>query len=234
VSALLLPTWIEALARALLHFLWQGAVLGLLAAAVLALLRDASARTRGGVAYAFLLAMAAAPALTLTLFLQAEAAGFALLSPGVAIPGAASASPGSPFLPMVAAAWGLGVLLGLLRLGAGLWRVRGYLRAPWEPLDAFWAARLRRLAARLGLRRPVEVRVSRILDLPMAARFLRPVIWMPAAAFACLDPVHLDALLAHELAHVARRDWLLNALQSLIEALLFYHPAVWLLSRRIR
>jgi Zn-dependent protease with chaperone function len=232
VTAFFASAWVEALARALLHFLWQGAVLGLLAAGLLALLRDASARTRGLAAYGCLLAMAAAPALTFTLLLRSApetSSGFATALPAVAMP-----AQGGAFLPAVAAAWGLGVLLGLLRLGAGFWRVRGYLRAPWEPLGAFWAARLRRLAAKLGLRRPVEVRVSRSLDLPMAARFLRPVVWMPAAAFASLDPIHIDALLAHELAHVARRDWLFNALQSLIEALLFYHPAVWWLSRRIR
>jgi TonB family protein len=64
--------------------------------------------------------------------------------------------------------------------------------------------------------------------------WLKPVVLVPAAAFLALSPEALEALLAHELAHVRRRDFLANLFQTLAEALLFYHPAVWWLSRRIR
>jgi beta-lactamase regulating signal transducer with metallopeptidase domain len=240
MSGLSQAAWIEALARALLHFLWQGALLGLLAAGTLAVLGRSSARARYGAAYAFLLAMAAAPGITFALVLRPElpawlgAAGAAGAPAAALFQGTPLRDSLRPFLPSVVTVWSFGVLLGLARMAGGFWRVRGYLRAPWEPLDAFWTWRLRRHAARLGLRSAVEVRVSKAISLPMAARFLRPVIWMPAALFASLDPLQVDALLAHELAHVARRDWLFNGLQSAIEALLFYHPAVWWLSRRIR
>ncbi|MFN8012489.1 MAG: M56 family metallopeptidase [Holophagaceae bacterium] len=230
--------WAEPLARALLHFLWQGALLGALAAGSLAALREGTPRARHAVAYAFLLAMALAPLATF-LVLQAPAETLAparalaarslapALAPALALPATSRA-------PWIVSLWMAGVALGLVRLAGGFWRVRAYLRMPWEPLDAFWAWRARRHAQALGLRGPVEVRVSRALALPMAARLLRPVVWMPAALFGAMDPVHIDALLAHELAHVARRDWLLNALQGVLESLLFYHPAVWWLSRRIR
>lgn len=237
MSGLLQAAWGEALARALLHFLWQGALLGLLAGGTLAALGRSSARARYGTAYAFLLAMAAAPGITFVLALRPELPAWLGpdAAPAAALFRAAPLEPSlRPFLPSVVAVWGFGVLLGLVRMAGGFWRVRGYLRAPWEPLDAFWTWRLRRHAARLGLRGAVEVRVAKAVSLPMAARFLRPVVWMPAALFGALDPLQIDALLAHELAHVARRDWLFNGLQSVLEALLFYHPAVWWLSRRIR
>lgn len=226
--------WAEPLARALLHFLWQGALLGVLAAGSLAAMRRSTPRARHGVAYLFLMVMALAPLATfLVLQAPAEAAaslqGFAAQSRAIAL-----AVPEASRAPWIVSLWLAGVALGLLRLAGGLWRVQAYLQMPWEPLDAFWAWRARRHAAALGLRGPVEVRVSRALALPMAARLLRPVVWMPAALFGAMDPVHIDALLAHELAHVARRDWLLNALQGVVESLLFYHPAVWWLSRRIR
>lgn len=224
--------WAEPLARALLHFLWQGALLGLGAAAVLGALRRGTPRTRHAVAYGFLLAMAAAP--LATFLLLGASPGGAAPDAGAALPVLPGPLPAPSRSPWIVALWLAGVLLGLLRLAGGFWRVQAYLRAPWEPLDAFWAWRLRRHAAALGLRGPVEVRVASGLALPMAARFLRPVVWLPAALFGALNPLHIDALLAHELAHVARRDWLLNALQGVIESLLFYHPAVWWLSRRIR
>ncbi len=226
--------WAEPLARALLHFLWQGALLGLLAAAALAALRRSTPRRRHAVAYGFLLAMGAAP--VATVLLLAAPSGLPLAVPAFGAPARPAAAPTGllPPAPWIVALWLSGVLLGLARLGLGLWRVQGYLRLPWEPPAPFWAWRARRHAEALGLRGAVEVRVSAALALPMAARFLRPVVWMPAALFGALDPVHIDALLAHELAHVARRDWLLNALQGVLESLLFYHPAVWWLSRRIR
>lgn len=226
--------WAEPLARALLHFLWQGALLGLLAAGVLAGMRRATPRARHAAAYAFLLAMALAPLAT---FLALQAPAGAAAAVGAFAEGSlprAFALPTPSRAPWIVSLWMAGVAFGLLRLAGGLWRVQAFLRMPWVPLDAFWAWRARRHAEALGLRGPVEVRVTRSLDLPMAARFLRPVVWMPWALFGALDPVHIDALLAHELAHVARRDWLLNALQGVIESLLFYHPAVWWLSRRIR
>ena len=61
-----------------------------------------------------------------------------------------------------------------------------------------------------------------------------PVVFMPASALVGMAPQQLEAILAHELAHIRRHDYLVNLLQTLVETLLFYHPAVWWLSRRIR
>ncbi|MBK8725810.1 MAG: M56 family metallopeptidase [Holophagaceae bacterium] len=237
MNGLLLSPWTEPLARTLLHFLWQGALLGLLAAGLLTAQRRASAKLRYGTAYALLLAMAAAPLITFALLVQPagaplEPTAHPALTAALQLPSLRGSV--QPLLPSVVAVWSFGVLFALLRMAGGFWRIHGYLRAPWEPLDAFWTWRSRRHATRLGLARAVQVRVTTAIALPMAARFLRPVVWLPAALFTALDPLHIDALLAHELAHVARRDWLFNGLQSAIEALLFYHPAVWWLSRRIR
>ena len=63
---------------------------------------------------------------------------------------------------------------------------------------------------------------------------MKPVVLLPASALAGLTPQQLEAILAHELAHIRRHDYLVNLLQTLVETLLFYHPAVWWLSRRIR
>lgn len=90
------------------------------------------------------------------------------------------------------------------------------------------------MASRLGLRRAVHIVDSLLMDTPTVVGWLRPVILLPIAALANLTPAQVEAILAHELAHIRRHDYLVNLLQTLAETLLFYHPAVWWVSGRIR
>jgi hypothetical protein len=80
----------------------------------------------------------------------------------------------------------------------------------------------------------VRIAKSALAGTPSVIGWLQPVILVPAAAFAGMDPEQLEALLAHELAHIRRHDYIVNLIQSAAETLLFYHPAVWWVSRRIR
>ena len=75
---------------------------------------------------------------------------------------------------------------------------------------------------------------SALVDVPTVVGWLRPLILLPVAALANLTPAQVDSILAHELAHVRRHDYLVNVLQTLTETLLFYHPAVWWVSARVR
>ena len=70
--------------------------------------------------------------------------------------------------------------------------------------------------------------------MPTVVGWLRPAILLPIAALASLSPAQVEAILAHELAHIRRHDYAVNVLQTIAETLLFYHPSVWWLSRRIR
>src|SRR5262249_6304948 len=138
---------------------------------------------------------------------------------------------------LVSAAWAAGVSLMLLRLAGGHLRVRR-LVAESTPLGAELGAeltaKLTQLAAQLGVRREVLLRASDALTVPAVAGWRRPVVLLPVAVVSGLPPAAIEAILAHELAHVRRHDYLVNALQSAAEALLFYHPAVWWVSRVIR
>src|SRR5256886_10812666 len=89
------------------------------------------------------------------------------------------------------------------------------------------------ISARLRVTRPVRVLESALVQVPAVVGWLRPVILVPASALTGLTPLQLDALLAHEIAHVRRYDYIVRVLQSVIETLLFYHPAVWWVSRRV-
>src|SRR5580693_5112634 len=76
--------------------------------------------------------------------------------------------------------------------------------------------------------------VSALVQAPVVVGWLKPVVLVPVGALAGLPPEQIEALLAHELAHIRRHDYLVNILQSIAEALLFYHPAVWWISNHIR
>ena len=137
-------------------------------------------------------------------------------------------------MPALVVAWLAGVCLLFARLAAGLWRVRALRRAGRALPPSPWQAACDRLGHRLGLRRAVRVADASFVDGPVVIGWLRPVVLLPIAAVAGLTPSQVEAILAHELAHVRRHDAVVNACQTVAETLLFYHPAVWWLSSRVR
>ena len=245
MSPLLLLTklaWAQTLGWTLLHFVWQGLLLGLLAWLGLALLRGASARARYGLACIALVAMVAAPLATF-LWLQSQAPPMALLS--LNVEATLPAGPAVPLgqrvktmldasLPWLLVAWSAGVLLLSTRFLGGWIRVQRLRRRGATPAPAEWHRVVSRLCRELQLSRTVRLLQSAAVEVPTALGWLRPVILLPACALTGLAPLQLEAILAHELAHIRRGDFLVNLLQSLVEVLLFYHPAVWWLSSRIR
>lgn len=139
-----------------------------------------------------------------------------------------------PWLTSIVTAWCGGVVLCSLRPLLGwhaLWRLRtmGVTPAPQETCDL-----LRRVSARLGIRLSVGILHSTLAQVPIVVGYLRPVILLPASLIMNLPPSQLEAILAHELSHIRRHDFVVNLLQTLVETLFFYHPAVWWLSRQIR
>ncbi|MDJ0367840.1 M56 family metallopeptidase [Hymenobacter sp. H14-R3] len=138
------------------------------------------------------------------------------------------------YLPLVVVAWLLGLLLMSGRLAGGLLYAGRLRRAGTQALGAEWQQRLAALAARAGLRRPVALLESARVAGPLVLGHLRPVILLPLGAVAGLSPSLLEALLAHELAHIVRRDYLLNLGLAVAEVLFFYHPAVWFMAHCLR
>jgi beta-lactamase regulating signal transducer with metallopeptidase domain len=229
-----------ALASALLHSLWQNGVLALMAAATLRVGLRWSPALRHAVGMGFLLAMAVVPALTFLQFWQqarVDLSGGWL--PAITAPQFDAVHGGyvqqATVLPgLLVVLWLLGVALVLLRHLASWRTLRALDRQGFEGLPRDWQACLDRMRHALGIGREVLVRVSAHVTGPFTAYCLRPVIWLPLSLLTRLPREQLEALLAHELAHVARCDWLWNGLQCLLESLLFFHPATWWLGRLIR
>jgi uncharacterized protein (TIGR03435 family) len=103
-----------------------------------------------------------------------------------------------------------------------------------RPAPPEWQQTLNRLKARAGISRPVRLLISALVQAPAVVGWLRPVVLVPIGVLAGLPSEQVEALLIHELAHIRRHDYLVNILQSITEAILFYHPAVWWVSGHIR
>jgi len=240
--ALLNQPWTERLGWTLLHFLWQGILVAALYALARALAGGRiSARGRYAIACASLLAMTAAPALTYWwLGNSGQTArigdltnwGARQLAPGFAY--SPVTDPWQQAMPGIVMAWFGGAAVCSLRLLMGFVSAAALRRSRPAPVPTEWQQTLDRLIERMHVSRRVRLLPTDRVDSPSVIGWLRPVILAPVGVLCGLAPEQVEALLAHELAHVRRHDYLVNVLQGIAESLLFYHPAVWWLSHQIR
>jgi beta-lactamase regulating signal transducer with metallopeptidase domain/predicted nucleic acid-binding Zn-ribbon protein len=237
------PLWTSSLGWALVHFLWQGLVIGMASAVLLVALRNARPQARYLVACLALLACLLLPGWEFARGLVVDNhADMVVAAPTVQFADISTAQPVVAIdawrpdlqarLPWIVSLWSIGAALLVLRMALGLAWVGNVRRA--HATDADWQRRLDRIAVRLGLGQSVRLHLADGLDGPVAAGWWRPMVIVPTALLAQMSPELLEALLAHELAHIRRHDYLVNLAQSAVEALLFYHPVVWWLSRQIR
>ena len=258
-----MSSWIDIAGWTLVHFVWQGAAIASITAILLGVLRSRSPQARYAVACSALALMLAAPvvtawvlsasprsAITNSIHLlrsrQGGVVGVALAPPwSPASVGSSAPVPPAEFsLPAeidtntlfsaIVALWLGGVAVLLTRLGAGCWRVRQIQAAARLEPESRWQSLADEIAARLGMRRRFSVVDSLRVATPTVVGWLQPIVMLPVAALAGLSPRQVEAILAHELAHIRRHDYAINLLQTLAETVLFYHPAVWWVSARIR
>ena len=247
------PSFSLRLLETLGHFLWQGTLVGVVTAIALAGLRKGAADVRYVVATIGLSLMITRPAVTAVQFWRsatpASPAGLidearapvrtantptSILSRdrtiGETVP-SGSRMPDSirveSWLPVLVFAWLTGVVVLSLRLMSGWLWVQRLKSHGTSPAADGWHHIAHRLSRRLHIGRHVRLLESTIVDVPTVIGWVKPVILMPASALAGLNPHQLEAILAHELAHIRRHDYLVNLLQTVVETLLFYHPAAW-------
>jgi len=235
-----MSAFIFALGLTLMHFLWQGLLLGCASAVVLTLLRNSRAEYRYLVACIGLLACLCWPALELWQRLAGDAATTSASLHTLPWTADEFNDDATWFnlrdaLRYMVSLWALCAAVLALRVVAGLLWIDRVSRQPAShPGQQRWERELAQLAHHFGITRAVRLQVIDALASPVTAGWWRPVILVPAALISGMPPELLHALLAHEMAHIKRHDYLVNLLQNLIETLLFYHPAVWWLSNRIR
>jgi len=230
---------VESLGLALLHSLWQGLLIGLLFKAVMAALANASSALRYWCGVWALLLLAMSVPLTMLYLLAgmlpvgvssgASAAGAELFVATVS----STAAEGFT-VEAVVALWVAGVMVISIRTLAAWRHLSGLRRAADRQAALSLVPVVERLRVLFGLARRVDIGLTASISNPMVVGWLKPVILMPPAVLARLPLAQLEMLIAHELAHLRRHDHWINLFQIVTETLMFYHPVVTMISRRIR
>ncbi len=224
-----------------LHSLWQGAIVSATLVAALSLMR--SPRFRYAAASGAMLLIVFSLGFTLVRLIPGYVNSPIILKATSSPTWNGSAVVSSPdtwaphlaaLAPWLAPFWIAGVLAFSLRHVAGFVSLSRLRRRGVCAVPELWQNQVKRLSARLKISRPVFLLTSCLADAPMVLGHFRPLILLPLGMLAGFSAPQIEAILLHELAHIRRRDYLVNILQRLMEALLFYHPAAWWISRVIR
>ncbi len=235
----------------LLQFLWQGVLVAVIYSALFRLVRQSNSEVRYLTALGALVVLAACPIITFCVLsgehFETRSAGenpslthqFSMNSeePGPSPRGEEAASESRPLLeltqPYILAVWIGGVCLFGMRMLLNLLTCV-WLKCANDQLPSEIMSCVTGIARNLGLRRAPAIRLSSRVKQAVVVGFWRPVVLLPTAWISNMTPEMLEAVIAHELAHIRRIDLWINLFQRILESLFYYHPAVWWLSHRVR
>ena len=240
------PAAMQSLGWALVHFLWQGTAIAALAASAMVFFRRPSARYLIGVGTLAL--MLVAPIATFFLYSEqhpssSEVAKSPLVAAawpiakgntvpsGVTQPSRIWSLSAFPWLVQI---WLVGVALFSLRSAGGFVLLERERRRKSACVQDWVLEICYTLQDRIGITLAIRYCESAVLQAPAVIGWFRPIVFLPASALTGLSEEQLRLVIAHELAHIQRFDTFVNLFQVCVETLLFYHPAVWWLNRRIR
>ncbi len=242
------PNWTYALGWTVVHSLWQGLLIASIMAFVMMGLQRKSAALRYRVAFGALFTMFLSAIGTFAFLLEkatyTEPDNFyeALILRGLIFEASVENQPlmqrvslfFNENLYLIVSIWLIGVAFFTLRLMGGLMYVQQLRTKQRVSLSAEWQSRMNFFKNKLGVRYAVSLAESAMVSVPMVVGWLKPLILMPIGTVNSMSTAQVEAILAHELAHIAHRDYLLNIAQSVIEILFYYHPAAWWISANIR
>jgi beta-lactamase regulating signal transducer with metallopeptidase domain len=221
IAALKLQSLAQLSAERMVNCTAEGMIIALLAWVLLRAIGPRNSGTRFAVWFAALLGIAALPA-----FGNWAASGAQLTKRSeISLPAA--------WALYVFAAWALVAVVGLLRVGVAFWHLHR-LRKSCVPVEvAALALLLQKTLAEFDSPRGATLCVSDDLRVPTAIGFTRPLVVLPSWTMQELSTLELNAILLHELAHLRRRDDWTNLIQKIVGALLFFHPAVWWIEKKL-
>lgn len=241
---------IYALGWTVMHSLWQGFLIAVLMAIVLQIFRKKSAKLRYEVATFSLFLVFISAVCTFVWYFDSVGNSIdhqviSMVNPEMQ--STIAADTGllqhvtrscidyfNQHLPLIVLLWLVGVAFFILRLFGGLAYVQRLKHHRVSPLPLYWQQKVQRIAAMIPSGKVVRILESATVKVPMVIGYFKPVILMPIGAVNQLDEQEVEAVIAHELAHVFRNDFLLNIILSFIEVFFYYHPAVWWISGNIR
>lgn len=234
---------LQAICRTFLHSIWQGMIAAALAGIILWASRRSSARTRYNLLGSLLLLTLLASCITFYTELRPTAAAIADIT-GTDIVTAAAVLPSHPGEQIInyinthadwfMLIWAVIFLLKCFRLGGGFYHIYRIRRVNIQPVPTAWEDTLERLSYSLKIRKAVQLLESGIAKTPLTIGFFKPVIFLPLGLLAQLPADQVETILLHELAHIRRRDYFMNLLQSFAETIFFFNPAFLWISARLR
>lgn len=241
--------WINALGWTVLHSLWQAAFIALLIGVLLYRMQHRPSWQRYWLAHLGWLSIIVCAVITFITYYQPQGDPTLTMITRLTPEGEvlSSASPSflestlhilndyfNQHLPLIVSLWAMGMVFFLLRFLGGLIFLQHLRSHRVQPLSADWERKLQLISDQLGLKRSVQLLESALVKVPMVIGWMKPVILLPIGALNALSSQQVEAILAHELAHIKRHDYLLNIIRSVVEVLFYFNPAVWWLSAQIR
>lgn len=139
-----------------------------------------------------------------------------------------------PFFPWLVSFWMLGAIVFTFRLIGGFYYVQRLKTMAIPINDGMWLSKFEKLKQRIGIDKAILFLESTRINVPMVAGHLKPILLVPIGMFTNLSSHQVEALLLHELSHIKRHDYLVNIIQSVLEVVLFFNPAVWYISAQVR
>lgn len=140
----------------------------------------------------------------------------------------------SKYFPTIVYLWLIGIIIFQLKFLISYFYVNRLKRTNTGTVSNFWQIRFERIRKKLKLSKAVQFLESNLIKTPMVLGYFKPVILIPTELLTGMPSNQIESVIAHELAHIRRNDYIINVLQTVIETLFFFHPAVWYISAKIR
>lgn len=237
-----------ALGWTVVNALWQGIILAALLAFILYFLREKKAKIRYQVSVAALFLMFGISVFTFVSIIESINRGgqidenMDLILRGIVLSQSVDNQSFmqsvlqffSQHLSFIVLIWLIGIAFFALRMMGGLMYVEILKTRHLTPLSIEWQSKMNLYKNRLAIPQKVQLLESVLVAIPMTIGWLKPLILLPIGTVNGMSTAQVEAIIAHELAHIAGRDYLLNIIQTIIEILFYYHPAVWFISANIR
>ena len=258
-SQLFDAAWLDALGWTLLHSIWQGAAISILLGISLLLFRKKSANIRYFFGVFALSGLLISMLVTFSVVYSTAPETEPLITPESSIEYADLGTPNTPIqyalvdetndefslssvfisyfeehMPFILLLYLIGVLILTMRMLGELVYIQNLRYSRSQFVAEEWQQKLKGLAIKMGIKTPVFIKESIQVNSPMIIGFLKPIVFLPIGLLANLPAIQIESILAHELAHVRRHDYLINLLQSFVEIVLFFNPSVWWISSFIR
>jgi bla regulator protein BlaR1 len=247
--------WVQALGATFFHSLWVGLILALLTSLVIISSRNSAAYVRYNLLTGLMLCFVVAVGFIFYKSLDFETLPKSSVS-NVVVKGSVELGALTQLQSMasqrvlngldvlmnlwlaysaqIVMIWFLIICIKCVKLVANLNTINYLKNNQVFDAGSYWEQKVAEISSRLGISDEVQLLQSGIAKVPMVAGHLKPMILVPLGFLNGLAAAEVDAILCHELAHIKRRDYLVNFIQSLIEIVFFFNPAILWVSKLIR